>query len=231
MITQDLDMATTDYRARLKAKPGQRSELFKQSTEWVLGPNDPANVLYPLYATGGLIFPYTPVVTVAGTANYEELAFTHSNYKQLVYKNSTPSEIIVTGKFVSQTLDEAKYTLAVLHFLRSVTKSYTGAQTAGQGLSGTPPPILLFDYNGTYMYKDVPVIIKSYTMELSDTVDYVPVKHTETNISYVPALTTVSVTLDYQYNPNKLMNSFNLDSFRRGNMISGSNGSHNGGYI
>lgn len=226
-------MTTIDYRARLKAKPGQRSNLFKAATSEILGPDETSNVLQPLYNTGGMIFPFTPTVNVAGTANYDEFQFTQSNYRQLVYKNSSPSTLTVTGKFIAQTDQEARYMLAVMHFLRSITKSYTGDSSVSDGTAGTPPPVLLFDYNGTYMFQDVPVIVKSYNIQLDDNVDYVPVKITDTNISYVPTLATISVELDYQYNPKKLRTQFNLASFKQGKMISGSGNaiSGNGGFI
>lgn len=222
-------MAIVDYRASIKPKSG--------SINRILGGNDDANILQPLYETGGLLFPYTPIVNTGGTANYDAYSFTHSNYKQNVFKNSEPNQIMISGEFIAQSDKEARYLLAAITFLRASTKSYFGEQTGpisrnttadadqiDPGRSGLPPPVLLFNYLGAQMFNRVPVVVTAYTHDLDNSVDYVPVKlnsgsrGTE-NISYVPTKLTMSVVLETQYNPRKIRQRFDLDQFRRGNML------------
>ena len=40
---------------------------------------------------------------------------------------------------------------------------------------GTPPPVLLFDAYGQYMFNQLPVIVTNYSVELPTEVDYVPI--------------------------------------------------------
>jgi hypothetical protein len=69
---------------------------------------------------------------------------------------------------------QAKYWIAVVHFLRSVTKMFTG-DTAFQG---NPPPILNFSAYGDHVFRNVPVVVKSFSMTLPKDVQYI-----STNVS------------------------------------------------
>jgi hypothetical protein len=71
---------------------------------------------------------------------------------------------------------QAKYWIAVIHFLRSVTKMFTG-DTAFQG---NPPPILNFSAYGDHVFRNVPVVVKSFSMTLPKDVQYI-----STNVSAV----------------------------------------------
>lgn len=221
-----------DYRASLRAKPGQNRPGGKAGIDAVLGGNDANNILQPLYETnGGVLFPYTPTISGAGgTTNYDDMQFTHSNYKQNVYQNSLPNEITLTAEFTAQTDLEAKYLLAVLVFFRSVSKSYFGEQGAitnlggalAPGKSGLPPPVLHFNYLGSQLFNNVPVVVKSYTYDLRQDVDYVPVVRGtvgKEDITYVPTQLTLTVVMDPQYNPWKIRKEFDLDKFKRGDML------------
>jgi hypothetical protein len=198
-------MAILDPRARIYAKP--------QGSEYVFGPNTEDNILRPLIARG-LVFAYTPNVTGGGSADYDEYSFTHSNYKYSAYNKSAPTEITIDGPFTAQTNDEARYLLAVLHFLKSATKSYFGVSDGNR--AGTPPPVMLFDYLGETMYKKTPVILKSYQYTLDNDVDYVLVKGWDT---YVPAKMMLSITLDFYYNPKVLRDKFSLSDFQQGKYL------------
>ena len=46
-----------DSRLRLSAIPGEENALQ------IYGPRSPDNILFPLHATRGLLFPYTPIVS------------------------------------------------------------------------------------------------------------------------------------------------------------------------
>jgi len=217
-----------DHRARLQPK----NPKFAES---ILGPNTVENLLHPLHTTNGVLFPYTPTITSGSTAEYEGMPFIQSNYTFNSYIRSYPKTISITAEFTAQSNDEALYLLAVIHFFRSVTKTYFG-QTPYEK-AGTPPPVLQFNYLGEYQFNNVPVIVKDFGYTYPNNIDYVPVdtsgvgikysenfkvKLTPSNskgISWVPAHMSVSVELDTQYTPIKLRDEFNLDEFRAGKLI------------
>jgi hypothetical protein len=220
-------MPQQDFRARLQPKD-------INNAEFILGPNNPENILYPLYTTRGVLFPYTPVITTGNTAEYNQEPFTHSNYSYNAYVRSYPKPISLTAEFTAQTNDEAMYLLAVLHFFRSVTKMYFGITPYER--AGTPPPILKFNYLGEFQFNNVPVIVKSFDYTLPKNVDYVPVntqlsqgyspgigvvlpKKSSGGFTWVPTHMEISLELDTQYIPIDLRNNFNLDEFRKGKLI------------
>jgi hypothetical protein len=219
-----MPMIVQDHRARLQPK----NPMFAES---ILGPNDPANLLYPLYATNGVLFPYTPSVTSGSTAEYETMPFVHSNYTLNSYVRSYPKAISITAEFTAQSNDEAMYLLAVIHFFRSVTKTYFGVTPYKK--AGTPPPVLQFNYLGEYQFSNVPVIVKDVGYTYPNNIDYVPINTTNKVInfkengkpgnligmSWVPAQMTITIELDTQYTPMKVRDQFNLDAFRRGLLI------------
>ena len=123
-------MPQQDYRARLQPKN------INQATT-ILGPRDKSNILFPLYSTGGVLFPYTPSVTTGNIAEYDTSTFTHTIYNYNAYIRSYPKPISITAEFTAQSNDEALYLLAVIHFFRAVTKSYFGVTPYNR--AGTPP--------------------------------------------------------------------------------------------
>ena len=220
-------MTINDQRARLQPKTITRAGD-------VLGERVDSNILYPLYSTNGVLFPYTPSITTGFTAEYDPTPFVHTNYNYNAYVRSYPKDISITADFTAQTNDEALYLLAVMHFFRSVTKSYFGVNPYNK--AGTPPPVLLFSYLGEYQFNRVPVIVKSFDYTLPADIDYVPVNTSDSSLystgfgvsmprangdgyTYVPTLLTVSVALDTQYVPIQLRNDFNLDKFRSGKLM------------
>jgi hypothetical protein len=217
-------MPQQDYRARLQ--PKKRNDIN------VLGPADPSNILNPLHATNGVLFPYTPSVTSGNVAEYDNTGFIHTNYGYNAYIRSYTKPLSITAEFTAQTTDEALYLLAVIHFFRSVTKSYFGINPYQK--AGTPPPVLLFDYLGEFQYNRVPVLPKTFDFTYDPTIDYVAVNTAGYSIagptvqlpagnkdgwSYVPTHLVISLELDTQYIPIKLRDEFNLDEFRSGKLV------------
>ena len=222
-----------DQRARLQPKAGRAESLS------ILGPKGPGNILYPLYQTGGVLFPYTPSISTGAVTEYDNTPFIHSNYNYNAYVRSYPKPISITAEFTAQTNDEALYLLAVIHFFRSVTKSYFGVTPYNK--AGTPPPTLLFNYLGEYQFNNVPVVVKYFDYSYEANIDYVAVNTTQNQIysanmgvslpaansggfTWVPTHMTVSLELETQYVPIQLRNQFNLDDFRSGKLV-------NNGYI
>ena len=225
-------MPQQDYRARLQPKSSAAALD-------ILGERHNGNLLYPLYSTNGVLFPYTPSISTGNVAEYDPSAFIHTNYGYNSYIRSYPKPISISAEFTAQTNDEALYLLAVIHFFRAVTKSYFGINPYNK--AGTPPPTLLFNYLGQHQFNNVPVLVKSFDYTYEANIDYVPV-YTGSSVdfssnigvslptansdgySYVPTHMTVSLELDTQYIPIKLRNEFNLDEFRAGKL-------YNKGYI
>jgi hypothetical protein len=220
-------MPQQDFRARIQPKS---FELGKRDND-VLGPNAPDNILNPLWATRGVLFPYTPSIATGSVADYDPSAFVHTNYGYNAYIRSYPKPISLTAEFTAQSTDEAMYLLSVIHFFRSVTKMYFGINPYNK--AGTPPPTLIFNYLGEYQFNNVPVVIKSFDYTYEATVDYVPVNTSgytgsrEVSLAagstdgwtYVPTHMTVSIEMDTQYIPINLRNKFNLDEFRQGKLV------------
>lgn len=147
--------ANTDWRARISMPKGS---FF-----------DSSPLLQPLWETGGLIFPYTPNITINHQATYNEIPVTHQNYQFNAYQSSRVSDIQIVGEFNVEDGVQAKYWIAAVHFLRSVTKMFTG-DTA---YAGNPPPILNFSAYGDHVFKNVPVVVKSFSMTLPKDVNYI----------------------------------------------------------
>ena len=220
-------MTAYDRRARLQPKNIRNARD-------ILGEEKDSNILYPLYSTQGVIFPYTPTIVTGYAAEYAASGFVHTNYNYNSYVRSYPKDITITAEFTAQTNDEALYLLAVMHFFRSVTKSYFGVTPYSK--AGTPPPVLLFSYMGEHQFNRVPVVVKSFDYTLPSDVDYVSVNTTDVSLyttgfgvklprsnssgyTQVPVLLTVSVVLDTQYSPIQTRNEFNLDLFRSGHLM------------
>ena len=218
-------------RARLQPK-----SLYNEE---VLGPRNSSNILFPLWSTRGVVFPYTPSVATGNVTEYDPTSFIHSNFGYNAYVRSYPKPISISAEFTAQSNDEALYLLAVISFFRSVTKSYFGINPYNK--AGTPPPTLIFNYLGDYQFNNVPVVVKEFSYTYEANIDYVPVSTVNNqafsdNIgvnlpagnnggyTWVPTHLTVQLDLDTQYIPIKLRNEFNLDEFRQGKMI-------NKGYI
>jgi hypothetical protein len=117
----------------------------------------------------GIIFPYTPQITMEHTADYSKLTPMHSNYSFNFYKNSSVSDISIQGVFTVQNDKDAMALLSTIHLLRSLTKGRFGYNDA---LRGAPPPICKLMAYGNYMLDNVPISIASFKQDLTSEVDY-----------------------------------------------------------
>ncbi|NJO58797.1 MAG: hypothetical protein HC836_10745 [Richelia sp. RM2_1_2] len=158
-----------DFRVRIRPKPGRESSIY--------GPRDKSSLMLPLYNTGGVLFPYTPTISANFSVEYGVISPVHSIMDFYAYMRTPSPEFTISGQFSAQNTREAEYCLSVIHFFRTVTKMYFG-QDSYKGTSipiGLSPPVLLLNGYGTYMLNNLPVIIKNYTIELPNNVDYVKV--------------------------------------------------------
>ncbi len=149
----------TDWRVRLHL-PENSKHLYQA---------DEPGILHPLYATRGVIFPYTPTINVQYNANYESYDLVHSNYRGYFYKGSTVQNIIIQATFTAQDTAEANYMLATMHFLRSCTKMFYGQDDE----RGMPPPVVMLTGFGEYQFKDHPCAITTVAYNLPNDVDYI----------------------------------------------------------
>jgi len=160
-----------DWRVRLSL-PTQYRSMF--------GKND---LLGPLLDTNGLVFPTNPTVLVSQEANYNSLHPVHTNYPFWAYQNSQVGQITVTANFPVQNSLEARYWVACIHYLRSITKMNYGT---GPG-AGEPPPVVKFNGYGDYVFKNVPVVVTSFQFDMPQDVDYISCGFTDNPASNNPA--------------------------------------------
>lgn len=174
----------------------------------------------------GVVFPYTPTITVTHTANYSEQKLLHNNYTQYFYENSQVEAITIQGEFTVQNITEGQYLLAAIYFFRSLTKMFFGNDTK----AGNPPPMVYLNGYGQYYLPNVPCIVKSFQHTMPDSVDYVDIP--EPGVSYNPYVTnpvlnstrlptTSSLVLTLQPVYSRLAQStgFNLSDFARGALV------------
>jgi len=151
------DANANDWRARLSLA---NWSSFRQSP-----------VLAPLKDAGGLIFPYTPEIQMSSSASYTPIPTVHTNYTFQAYKNSNPGEITITAPMNVEDPTQGLYWIAAVHYLRSLTKMFTGNDPK----AGNPPPVVFFNAYGNYVFKNVPVVVTSFSTALPKDCDYIGV--------------------------------------------------------
>jgi len=153
--------AKQDWRVRLSLSPGA-TYLYKAS---------PPGILAPLQATDGVIFPYTPAISVQYNATYDPTELTHSNYKFFTYRGSAVDSVTIGCDFTAQDTFEAQYVLAVIHFFRSITKMFYGQDQ--NPTNGTPPPLCYLSGLGAFQFDAHPLAITAFNYTLPTDVDYI----------------------------------------------------------
>jgi hypothetical protein len=219
------DGTLRDWRVSLSIPPGSYRE---------------SRVLDPIKNINKFVFPYTPTVTISHHANYSAMDPVHGNYSFMSYENSKIDRINITGDFYCEDGTEAQYWVAAMHFLRSVTKMYFGANSEN---AGAPPPVLKLNGYGDFVFNNVPVVVTNFNIDLPNDVDYIPSQFTlpgftdlgtedglvqSSGIGYAPVKSTISLSLQPVYS-RALVRDFNLQDFVKGNYIQNSDGL--GGFI
>ena len=128
-------------------------------------------VLQPLKDAGGLIFPYTPTITMNSGAKYDPIPTTHTNFNFQAFKNSDPGTITITAPMNVEDPTQGLYWIAALHYLRSLTKMFAGLDPK----AGNPPPIVFLNGYGNYVFKNIPVVVTQVQTTLDDKCDYIGV--------------------------------------------------------
>jgi hypothetical protein len=210
-----------DWRVRISLPP----------TSPILQQNKLLSILSQTGRPEGLVFPYTPNITVTHNARYQEQALTHSNYKNYFYEGSDVAAITVAGEFTVQNHDEALYLLASIFFLRTCTKMFFGDATSN---AGNPPPIVYLDGYGDFYFPHVTCVVTSFQHTMPADVDYVEVKYSESkgayenngSVSYasqqtarLPTTSTLSVTLQPIYSRQNIAKNMSLTEFSQGHLL------------
>jgi hypothetical protein len=216
--------SANDWRVRVSL-PDANSLFYKQA----------GNIQSILQRTNGVVFPYTPSISVTHNARYQEQALTHSNYKNYFYEGSDVAAITISGDFTVQNLDEGQYLLAAIYFFRSCTKMFVG----NDALAGNPPPIVYLDGYGDFYFPHVSCVVTSFQHTMPADCDYVQVPYTAGQTFFenngaasalsqqsvrLPTTSQLSVTLQPIYSRKNTHDNFTLTDFSKGNLLKGKGG-------
>lgn len=192
-----------------------------------------SSLLFPLIDTqNSMTFPLTPSVILTHSANYNSLQPVHTNYPFQVYENSSADDITIAGEFPVENEDDARYWIACVHYLRSITKMDYGG-------NGGPPPVVRLNGYGDYIFKNVPVVIANFQIDLPVDVDYIatslstkfqgendqgiPTTYNNSGTNWVPTLSQITVTCKPTYS-RRQVSQFNLNGFVNGQYVLGGKG-------
>ncbi|AUS03010.1 hypothetical protein NVP2275O_429 [Vibrio phage 2.275.O._10N.286.54.E11] len=230
------NIMAVDRRVRLRPRDGAEGYVYGDDASE--GPVRPG-LLSILRTTNGMIWPTTPTINVSQAANYESTQPTHSVAAYNTFENTANTTITVAGEFHVGNASEAYYLLASIHFLRTLTKMDFGRSSSTRG---TPPPVMLFSAYGSYMFNDIPVVVKNTNFEFRNDVDYiqVPIQATDSFGFYgtegtkdtffdsfikkddkvwVPQVMNINVSLEQQPTASYVTNDFNLNEFKKGKLL------------
>jgi len=186
-----------DTLVRLSFKPGHPYAAYP-------------GIMSPLGRTGGMIWPYRPSIDITRAINYENVSPVHSMQEFRSFRNHGSTQFTITGNYTAQTVEEARYLQASIHFLRTASMMSFGR--GGMVPAGMPPPVLNLSAYGPNNMTNVPVLLDSMFMNYPNDVDYVKVDGNE-----IPTLMSLTASCSIQLSANQLRN-FSLDSFASGNM-------------
>ena len=150
-----------DWRVRLTLAP---------DAEYLYRASNPG-IMAPLAATDGVIFPYTPLISVNYAAKYDTSTVVHSNYQIYQYTSSSVDQVTISCDFTAQDTSEANYILATIHFFRSMTKMFYGQDQYPK--PGTPPPLCFLFGLGGFQFDAHPLVITGFSYNLPNDVDYI----------------------------------------------------------
>jgi hypothetical protein len=186
-------------------------------------------LLSPLITeTGGnMVFPFTPSILMTHSASYNAMQPIHTNYPFQNYQHSSVDAITIAGDFFVETDQDARYWIAVIHYLRSVTKMFYGAGPE----QGSPPPVVRLNGYGDYVFNNVPVVVTSFNVELPTDVNYIKTGLTGSAATngnsapasgWVPTQSAITVTVMPTYSRGQV-SQFNMKDFVSGSYVTGSN--------
>lgn len=182
------------HRARLQPYPSEFDMLLPSNS-----------VLHPLRSTNGLLWPYRPTITYTPAVEYQQLTLVHANQDYSAYTRTPSPQISVAGQMTAQTPNQALYAVAMIHFLRSVTRMRFGMNEP-DAKKMEPPAKLLFSAYGKYNFYRIPVYVINFLIDLPNNVSYVEATTNVNNIkkrTWVPSVFQLTVTLQVQIHPHR----------------------------
>lgn len=211
--------AVTDWRVRISLPPNSTFGWRNNSSNGI-------GLLSPLYNSQGLgadgvVFPYTPQITIVHNARYSEQNLTHSNYKNFYYEGSDVSNIQIQGVFTCQNGAEAGYLMGAIQFLRACTKMHFGKDDPK---AGTPPTLVrLSGYGNHYIPGSINCVVTQVSHSMPDDVDYIKYQIAG-SYGWMPVHSTLSVTLQPVISRKRQSEKMLLDQFVKGAYLNAGNG-------
>lgn len=141
--------------------------------------------------TNSVIFQASAPISESRTANYDGYNIVHLPTDIFSYRNTSGRRFGITAKLVSRTPNEAGANSRYVDLIRSWVLPNFG------GRGATPPIVKLSAFQNQNL-QDVPCIIKSYTMNYPDDVDWIT---SGPEGSAMPVITTITLELDEAYSP------------------------------
>lgn len=173
------------------------------------------NAFNRLSETGGFVFPYLPNITVSTKANYTQIDPVHNLQPYYAYKNSQVDDISITGEFSVETELDAEYWIQGTTFFKTATRMFYGT---GEHV-GNPPIICQLSGYGARMFTGVPIIVKSFSVDLKEDVNYL--KYSKgTAPTWVPTSSSITIVVSPIYNRTRLRQ-FSLKDYANGNVVAG----------
>ena len=207
--------ASTDWRVRIGLPPLSK---FAYRQQYAGLTNVLAGGKGDVAWRGGVVFPYTPTVTITHNARYNEQALIHSNYKNYFYEGSDVAAISIAGIFTCQDSSEAEYLMASIQFLRACTKMEFGADNPK---AGTPPTLVrLYGYGEHYM-PSINCVVTSVAHTMPEDVDYIKYSIADGGYGWMPISSTLTVTLQPVVSRKRQSQQMLLDDFTKGGFLGG----------
>ena len=201
-----------DWRVRISLPPESKFAYRNNSlTPGIMGPLRD----YAGDSLDGVVFPYTPTVTVAHNARYGEQALTHSNYKSYFYEGSDISAISIAGVFTCQNEEEALYIASAIQFFRACTKMYFGKDDPK---AGTPPTLVRLNGYGAHYLPNINGVITQFSHTMPDDVDYITYQIGGTR-GWMPIQSTMTVNIQPVVSRKRQSEAMLLDNFAQGSYL------------
>ena len=174
------------------------------------------NAFSRLSETGGFVFPYLPNITVSTKANYSQIDPVHNIHPFYVYKNSQVDDIQISGEFSVETELDAEYWIQGTTFFKTATRMFYGT---GENV-GNPPVICQLSGYGARVFTGIPIIIKSFSVDLKEDVSYMKYNKGPAP-TWVPTTRNITIVVAPIYNRTRLRQ-FSLKDYANGNVVAGS---------
>jgi len=190
------------------------------STDFTIFENGTENPYFKrLKETSGLLFPYTPNITLTYKANYTNTeGIVHTNFPFQAYKSSQIEDITIQGEFTVQNELEGQYWMAAVHFLRTTTRMFYGQSVP----AGFPPIVCTLSGYGAEILPFLPVVVKSFQLDLKDNVQYLTVPSLANagnpGNNMIPMHSTITVVVSPMYNREQSRREFNLADYSAGRL-------------